>query len=95
LNGAAEQVSCTAQGLYAEQKLQDPVFINNQMECLLDRGECDEIGKLIKRMAPDIIRGGCHHPCDPCKKKQIQKVMGLLSRRYPRQFQTMLKKFGK
>jgi len=81
--------------VFADQKLNDPVFINTQLECLLDRGECDEIGKLIKRMAPDIIRGGCHHPCDPCKKKQIQKVMSVLSRRYPRQFQTMLKKFGK
>jgi len=95
INGAVQDVSCAAQGVYADEKLQDPVFINQQLDCLLDKGECDDIGKLIKRMAPDVIRGGCHHPCDPCKKKQIQKVMAVLSRKYPRQFQKMLQRFGK
>ena len=42
------EVSCAAQSLYAEDKLQDPAFINYQLQCLLDRGECDDIGNLVK-----------------------------------------------
>lgn len=87
-------VTCTAQSLYAEDKLKDPNFINSQFQCLLGKGECDETGLLIKRMAPDILRGGCPPPCDPCKKKQIQKVMATLSRKYPKQFQKLIQQFG-
>jgi len=94
ITGAVGDLNCAAQNLYAEDKLEDPAFINYQMQCLLDRGECDDIGNLVKRMAPDIIRGGCPPPCDECKKKQIQKVMATLSRKYPKQFQDMLRKFG-
>jgi hypothetical protein len=94
ITGAVDDVSCAAQGLYAEGKLQDPAYINYQLQCLLDRGECDATGNLVKRMAPDIIRGGCPPPCDKCKKEQIQKVMATLSQKYPKQFQIMLQKFG-
>ena len=45
-------------------------------------------------MAPDIIRGGCPRPCDPCIKTQIQKVMSTVSRKYPRQWQQMIQRFG-
>ncbi len=45
-------------------------------------------------MAPDIIRGGCPRPCDPCIKQQIQKVMSTVSRKYPRQWQQMIQRFG-
>lgn len=94
LTGIVGDVGCAAQNLFAEPKLKDPKFINYQLQCLLDKGECDEIGNLVKRMAPDIIRGGCPRPCDECKKKQIQKVMATLSTKYPKQFQIMLQKFG-
>jgi len=94
ISGAVGDVGCAAQNLYADDKLQDPAFINYQLNCLLDRGECDDIGNLVKRMAPDIIRGGCPPPCDQCKKKQIQKVMATFSAKYPKQFQLMLQKFG-
>jgi len=94
ISGAVGEIGCSAQGLYADNKLEDPAFINYQLQCLLERGECDEIGSLVKRMAPDIIRGQCPPPCDPCKKKQIKKVMATLSSKYPKQFQTMIQRFG-
>ncbi len=47
--GAVGDLNCAAQNLYAEDKLEDPAFINYQMQCLLDRGECDDIGNLVKR----------------------------------------------
>lgn len=88
-------VTCGATSLYTEDKLKDEAFIQQQFQCLLSRSDeqCDELGRLVKRMAPDILRGGCPPPCDPCKKKQIQKVMATLSRSHPKQFQTMVKKF--
>ena len=30
-------------------KLNDPEYLNFQMRCMLNEGECDEVGNLIKR----------------------------------------------
>lgn len=95
INHAVGDGICAAQGLYADDKLKDPAFINYQLKCILGRGECDEVGNLVKRMAPDILRGGCPPPCDPCKKKQIQKVMATLSSKYPKEFKKLIQKYGK
>jgi hypothetical protein len=40
---------CKATELYAEDKLNDPEYLNFQMRCMLNEGECDEVGNLIKR----------------------------------------------
>ncbi|XP_023334809.1 uncharacterized protein LOC111706224 [Eurytemora carolleeae] len=94
VKGFVGDVTCAATSLYTEDKLEDPEFIQYQMNCIFRKGECDEVGNLIKRMAPDIVRGGCPRPCDPCIKKQIQKVMATFSRKYPKQFQQILTQFG-
>ena len=45
-------------------------------------------------MAPDIMRGLCPHPCDHCKKKQIQKIMGVMSQKYPQEWNQLVQKFS-
>jgi hypothetical protein len=49
ITGAVDGAKCKATELYAEDKLNDPEYLNFQMRCMLNEGECDEVGNLIKR----------------------------------------------
>ena len=49
VKGFVGDVTCAATSLYTEDKLEDPEFIQYQMKCIFGKGECDEVGNLIKR----------------------------------------------
>jgi len=83
-------VACAATNLIADEKLKDETFIRSQMDCAMSRGPCDEVGKKIKFLAPEVLAGRCPAPCNPCIKDQIRKVMSQLSQKYPREFQQMM-----
>jgi len=90
LNPVAAGVGCAATNLIADEKLKDENFIRSQMDCAMSRGPCDEVGKKIKFLAPEVLAGRCPAPCNPCIKDQIRKVMSQLSQKYPREFQQMM-----
>lgn len=90
LNPVASGVTCAATNLIADEKLKDEAFIRSQMDCAMGRGPCDEVGKKIKFLAPEVLAGRCPAPCNPCIKDQIRKVMSQLSQKYPREFQQMM-----
>lgn len=83
-------VSCAATDIITDNQLNDEKFIRSQMNCARGTGPCDQIGKQIKILAPEVLAGRCPHPCNECIKKQIRKVMAQLSQRYPREFQEMM-----
>ena len=41
------------------------------------------------------MRGICPHPCDECKRGNIQKVMSTIARKYPRHWNEMVQEFGR
>jgi len=86
-------VSCAATDVITDNQLKDEKFIRSQMNCAKGTGPCDQIGKQIKILAPEVVAGRCPHPCNECIKKQIRKVMAELSQRYPREFQEMMGQF--
>jgi len=86
-------VSCAATDVITDNQLKDENFIRSQMNCAKGTGPCDQIGKQIKILAPEVLAGRCPHPCNECIKKQIRKVMAELSQRYPREFQEMMGQF--
>jgi len=90
VSNAASGVTCAATNIITDEKLNDDQFIKSQMDCARNLGECDEIGKQIKILAPEVIAGRCPPPCNPCIKSQIRKVMSQLSQKYPREFQQMM-----
>ena len=49
----------------------------------------------ISGLAPDIMRGICPHPCDDCKRGKIQKVMSTIAKKYPKQWNEMVREFGR
>ena len=46
---------------------------------------------LFSGIAPEIMRGRCPPPCNSCMKKQIQKMMAIISRKYPREWSQIIK----
>jgi len=90
VSNAASGVTCAATNIITDEKLNDDAFIKSQMDCARNLGVCDEIGKQIKILAPEVIAGRCPPPCNPCIKSQIRKVMSQLSQKYPREFQQMM-----
>merc|ERR1740129_2332812 len=92
LKNVGQAVKCKAVDVASDVRLQDETFVREQLDCVLGEGECDELGATIKRMAPDILRGICPPPCDECKKKQIQKMMSTIARKYPKEWSQMVQR---
>lgn len=88
-----QPATCAATNFVAEEKLKDEAFIKEQLDCAMGRKPCDELGRQIKILAPEVLAGRCPAPCNPCIKNQIRKVMSKLSQTYPREFQQMMQQF--
>merc|ERR1719210_1964647 len=93
--GVGGILKCKAEDVASDIRLQDEGFVRQQLDCVLDQGPCDDLGATIKRMAPDIMKGLCPPPCDECKKKQIQKVMSTIAKKYPKEWNQMVQQIGK
>ena len=48
VNSVLNPVSCAATNLITDEKLKDETFIKSQMDCAMNRGPCDDIGKQIR-----------------------------------------------
>lgn len=69
--------------------LRDRLFMRRQLNCLLSEGNCDNIGRDLKRIAPELLRG----QCPGCNQKQVdqaRKVMTFVSQNYPREWRRLL-----
>jgi len=85
------QAKCEAKKFVSGQMLNDERFIKKQINCVLEKGECDETGKMIKRLAPDVLNNKCPAPCTPCKKQQIKMMMSTIQRKYPKLFADVMR----
>ena len=95
LGGRLESIACIGSDWGVNQQLKDEKYIRQQLDCVLDKGPCDDKGKMIKRLAPDVLKGHCPHPCNICTRRQIKRVMAEVQRRFPRQFSEMLRSFSR
>lgn len=94
ISNFGSNIKCAAEDAAANVKLNDRSFIKQQVQCVLDQGPCDDIGRSIKLLAPEVMKGRCPPPCDPCKQKQIQKIMATLSKEYSQEWGQILNQFN-
>ena len=92
--GAGEGLLCLGSDLAINRKFKDEKYMKEQLDCALSKGPCDETGKMIKRLAPDVLKGHCPRPCNICTRRQIKRVMAMVQRKYPREFSEMLRSFS-
>lgn len=89
-----ENIACIGHDLAINRKFKDERYMQQQLNCVLDKGPCDDTGKMVKRLAPDVLKGHCPSPCTMCTRRQIKRVMAEVQRKYPRQFTEMLRSFS-
>lgn len=94
VGNGVEAVQCAASDLWADSKLQDKDFVDAQMKCLLNEGPCDETGKLVKRLAPDILAKRCPPPCTPCIMKKVRGMMAKVQRENPQLWSKMIQRIA-
>ena len=87
-------VACLGSDIAVNQKFKDEQYMKQQLDCVLEKGPCDDTGRMIKRLAPDVLKGHCPSPCTICTRRQIKRVMAEVQRRFPRQFSEMLRSFS-
>ena len=49
LSNLAGNIKCGAEDIAADARLQDEAFMQKQLDCVLDKGPCDELGANVKR----------------------------------------------
>jgi len=94
VQGVQDTFSCGAENLIAESKLNDEEFILSQMRCLQGVQECDDTGRKIRVLAPEVLQKRCPG-CKPCTQKQIQRVMSEVQQRYPEEWYKALQEIRK
>jgi hypothetical protein len=85
---------CVGSDFITNRKLKDEKYMRQQLDCALERGPCDDTGKMIKRLAPDVLKGHCPSPCTMCTRRQIKRVMAEVQKKFPREFSEMLRSFS-
>jgi len=94
VGSAVDAFSCGTQNLFAEASLQDEAFITKQFECVRGVGCCDNIGKRIKFLAPEVLQKRCPG-CKPCEEKQINRVMSIVANKYSAEWSLLMTEFRK
>lgn len=94
LGNIRDGIQCAASDLWADSKLQDPKFVDAQMKCLLNEGPCDDTGKLVKRLAPDILAKRCPPPCTPCIMKKVRGMMAKVQTENPQLWSKMIQQIA-
>ncbi|XP_029668308.1 ejaculatory bulb-specific protein 3-like [Formica exsecta] len=77
---------CRAQDISAY--LTDKRFIDKELHCLLETGECDGFGNQIKRILPVVLKDNCRR-CTPQQKVNLHRLIQFLQSRYPTQWRTI------
>ncbi|KAI5692966.1 hypothetical protein M8J76_014419 [Diaphorina citri] len=73
--------------------LANPQYVEQQIDCVLDRGNCDPIGRNLKAAIPLALRENCR----ACSSKQVanaRKLGSYISERYPREWRQIQAKYA-
>uniref|UniRef100_A0A8D8ZAX7 Ejaculatory bulb-specific protein 3 n=1 Tax=Cacopsylla melanoneura TaxID=428564 RepID=A0A8D8ZAX7_9HEMI len=73
--------------------LSNPKYVEQQIDCVLDRSGCDSIGRNLKAAIPLALRENCR----ACSSKQVEnarKLGSYISQHYPREWSQIQAKYG-
>lgn len=82
---------CKGSDMALDIKFQNKQYVRQQLDCVLNKGECDKTGQMIKRLAPEVLRGLCPRPCNMCTQHSIKRIMAKVSKDYPAEWGEMLR----
>ncbi|KAK0086241.1 hypothetical protein PV325_003549 [Microctonus aethiopoides] len=74
--------------------LDNEAYIMNQIDCVLDRSECDQNGLKIKNILPHLIQNDCED-CIPDVKIRYKMISKFLQNTHPREWSEIMDKYNK
>ncbi|XP_017795804.1 PREDICTED: ejaculatory bulb-specific protein 3-like [Habropoda laboriosa] len=96
-----EEVSSTASLLCLLGKTQDRIpnllmnkqYVEKQIDCILDRGHCDAIGRKIKELLPEAINNYCRR-CTSREVAQARTLITFMQQNYPQAWNLILRRYA-
>ncbi|KAK0080860.1 hypothetical protein PV326_007959 [Microctonus aethiopoides] len=68
-------------------------YIMDQIDCVLDRNECDQNGLIIQSVQPQIIQNYCND-CTPDIKLKYKMISKFLQNTHPREWSEIMDKYN-
>nr|XP_018912154.1 PREDICTED: ejaculatory bulb-specific protein 3-like [Bemisia tabaci]WUR09780.1 ejaculatory bulb protein 6 [Bemisia tabaci] len=69
-------------------------YVNRQINCVLDKGSCDNIGRQLKQAIPEVLG----RQCKSCSARQLdnaRKVVNYIRSNYPGPWSQIEAKYGR
>nr|WVD93737.1 chemosensory protein 13 [Graphosoma rubrolineatum] len=72
--------------------LSDRRYVQQQLNCVLDRGQCDPIGNQLRNVIPEVLTRNCRL-CSPQQAQTARNVINFLSQNYPNEWSQIQRRF--
>ncbi|KAK2574976.1 hypothetical protein KPH14_008739 [Odynerus spinipes] len=82
------------QGQDVSRLLMDRVYVNKQINCILERGPCDGIGRHLKDMLPQALDNNCQR-CTPAQKRRAVKLISFMRQNYPNEWNIIVQRYSR
>ncbi|XP_054005837.1 ejaculatory bulb-specific protein 3-like [Hylaeus anthracinus] len=73
--------------------LMDRNYVQKQINCILNRGHCDLIGRKIKGLLPEALNNNCRR-CTYRQMEHARTLIGFMKRNYPREWHSIVGSYG-
>ncbi|XP_063626807.1 ejaculatory bulb-specific protein 3-like [Cydia splendana] len=71
--------------------VENPRLLQKYMECFLDKGPCTPVGRVFKRVLPELVATGCAK-CTPSQRRFAKRTFAAFKRDLPESHAELKKK---
>nr|AMA98181.1 chemosensory protein [Blattella germanica] len=61
----------------------NPALVQKEIDCLMDRASCDDIGNFLKRSVPEVMNRNCAK-CNPQQALLANAILGYMRQNRPK-----------
>ncbi|CAK9806585.1 Allergen Tha p 1 [Anthophora quadrimaculata] len=72
--------------------LRDKRYIERQIDCILDRGYCDIMGRKFKEWLPEAVNNHCRR-CTPWQAAQTQTLITFMQQNYSHMWNLIVQRY--
>ncbi|XP_076302656.1 allergen Tha p 1-like [Lasioglossum baleicum] len=73
--------------------LKDRQYVQKQINCILNRGHCDSIGRKIKELLPEAVNNRCQR-CTPRQAAHAHTLIAFMQQNYPYEWRLILQHYA-
>nr|APB88076.1 putative chemosensory protein 13 [Lygus lineolaris] len=72
--------------------ISDANYVKNQINCVLGKAKCDNLGNQLKLAIPEVLGRNCRN-CDAQQAANARKVTDFMRTNFPAEFGQILKRY--